>query len=64
MAEFLQFTITDAAFEAASRFVEEGCYGALGLLSSGISGQEVLNEWKKEALGYVRGSQKRYNSRK
>ncbi len=46
------------------RFVEEGCYGALGLLSSGISGQEILNEWKKEALGYVRGSQKRYYSRK
>lgn len=46
------------------RFVEEGCYGALGLLKSGISGQEVLNEWKKEALGYVRESQNRYNSRK
>jgi len=46
------------------RFVEEGCYGALGLLSSGISGQEVLNEWKKEALGYVRESKKRYYSRR
>lgn len=46
------------------RFVEEGCYGALGLLSSGISGQEILNEWKKEALGYVRESHKRYYSRK
>ena len=45
------------------RFVEEGCYGALGLLSSGISGQEVLNEWKKEALGYDK-SAKRYYSRK
>lgn len=45
------------------RFVEEGCYGALGLLNSGISGQEVLNEWKKEALGYG-NSAKRYNTRK
>lgn len=45
------------------RFVEEGCYGALGLLNSGISGQEVLNEWKKEALGYGKNT-KRYNTRK
>ena len=45
------------------RFVEEGFYGALGLLNSGISGQEILNEWKKEALGYVKKSQKRYYSR-
>lgn len=44
------------------RFVEEGCYGALGLLNSGISGKEVLNEWKKEALGYGK-STKRYNTR-
>ena len=45
------------------RFVEEGCYGALGVLSSGISGQEVLNEWKKEALGYGKRT-KRYNTGK
>ena len=45
------------------RFVEEGCYGALGLLNSGISGQEILNEWKKEALGYGK-SAKRYNTGK
>ena len=45
------------------RFVEEGCYGALGLLNSGISGQEILNEWKKEALGYGK-STKRYNTGK
>lgn len=45
------------------RFVEEGCYGALGLLNSGISGKEILNEWKKEALGYGK-SAKRYNTGK
>ena len=45
------------------RFVEEGCYGALGLLNSGISGQEILNEWKKEALGYGK-SAKWYNTGK
>lgn len=33
-------------------FVEKGCNGALGLLKSGISGEDVLIEWKKEALGY------------
>lgn len=45
------------------RFVEEGCYGAIGLLNSGISGQEILNEWKKEALGYGK-SAKIYNTGK
>ena len=36
------------------KFVEEGCHGALGILHSGISGQEILKEWKNEALGYRR----------
>lgn len=32
--------------------MEDGCYGTLALLNSGISGEEILREWKREALGY------------
>lgn len=32
------------------KFLEDGAYGALDILSSGISGTEIMKEWKMEAL--------------
>lgn len=36
------------------KFMDDGCFGALGLLHTGISGHEIMKEWKKEALGYAK----------
>lgn len=34
------------------RFMEKGAMGSLHILNGGLSAQDILNEWKMEALGY------------
>lgn len=51
------FKIRDRVFPGGNIYeticaAEDGFLGAVGLLSDGLSGNDILKEWKREALGY------------
>lgn len=52
LKEYKEFETDDSALFNDIRFMENGSFGGLQLLTSDITGEEILREWKKEALGY------------